>query len=144
MARWVGHASSAFAVGQVVVKHRRDEGGARVSITIPDHVDVTGQLQQGGQYRLLLSSVLGHTPSKTEAWIFGDKGTLAFITPNDAPKPYLRLAKKGGKLPWARLCDRSNKSRRLARGGGVRQRHTRPRGGDAHGLRYCYKIYGMD
>ena len=57
MARWVGHASSAFAVGQVVVKHRRDEGGARVSITIPDHVDVTGQLQQGGQYRLLLSSV---------------------------------------------------------------------------------------
>ena len=56
MARWVGHASSAFAVGQVVVKHRRDEGGARLSITIPDHVDVTGQLQQGGQYRLLLSS----------------------------------------------------------------------------------------
>jgi len=46
MARWVGHASSAFAVGQMVVKHRRDESGARVPITIPDHVDVTGQLQQ--------------------------------------------------------------------------------------------------
>ena len=44
MARWVGHASSAFAVGQVVVKHRKDESDARVPITIPDHVDVTSQL----------------------------------------------------------------------------------------------------
>jgi predicted dehydrogenase len=97
MARWVGHASSAFAVGQVVVKHRRDASGARVPITIPDHIDVTGQLQQGGQYRVLLSSVLGHTPSKTEAWIFGDKGTLAFITPNNA-EPYLQLGKKGSAM----------------------------------------------
>ncbi len=97
MARWVGHAASAFSVGQVVVKHRKDESGARVPITIPDHVDVTGQLQQGGQYRLLLSSVLGHTPNKAEAWIFGDKGTLAFITPNTG-EPYLQLGKKGGAL----------------------------------------------
>ena len=58
---------------------------------------VTGQLQWGGQYRLLLSLVLGHTPSKTEAWIFGDKGTLAFITPNNA-EPYLQLGKKGGAM----------------------------------------------
>lgn len=97
MVRWVGHAANAFAVGQVVVKHRRDTAGARVPITIPDHVDVTGQLQQGGQYRLLLSSVLGHAPSKTEAWIFGDKGTLAFITPNNG-EPYLQLGRKGGTL----------------------------------------------
>lgn len=97
MARWAGHAASAFAVGQVVVKHRKDESGARVPITIPDHVDVTGQLQQGGQYRLMLSSVLGHTPSKAEAWIFGDQGTLAFITPNNG-EPYLQLGKKGGAL----------------------------------------------
>jgi predicted dehydrogenase len=97
MARWVGHASSASALGQVVVKHRRDEAGARLPITIPDHVDVTGQLQQGGQYRLVLSSVIGHTPSKTEAWIFGDKGTLAFITPNSG-EPYLQLGKKGGAM----------------------------------------------
>src|SRR5258708_35364991 len=95
MARGRGHASSAFAVGQVVVKYRKNESGARVPITIPDHVDVTGQLQQGGQYRLMLSSVLGHTPNKVEAWIFGDKGTLAFITPNDG-EAYLRLGKKGG------------------------------------------------
>ena len=97
MARWVGHASSAFAVGQVAVKHRKDEAGARVPITIPDHVDVTGHLQQGGQYRLVLSSVIGHTPNKTEAWIFGDKGTLAFITPNNG-EPYLQLGQKGGAM----------------------------------------------
>lgn len=97
MARWVGHAGSAFAVGQVVVRHRRDESGARVPITIPDHIDVTGQLQQGGQYRLSLSSVLGHTPNKAEAWIFGDQGTLAFITPNSGD-PYLQLGQKGGAL----------------------------------------------
>jgi predicted dehydrogenase len=95
MARWVGHASSAFALGQVVVKHRRDEAGVRLPITIPDHVDVIGQLQQGGQYRLVLSSVIGHAPSKTEGWIFGDQGTLAFITPNSG-EPYLQLVKKGG------------------------------------------------
>ncbi len=89
-------AASAFCVGQVVVKHRKDESGARVGIAIPDHVDV-GHLQQGGQYRLLLSSVLGHTPNKTEGWIFGDKGTLAFITPNDG-EAYLRLGKKGGAM----------------------------------------------
>jgi hypothetical protein len=95
--RWVGHASSAFAIGQVVVKHRKDETGARVPITIPDHIDVTGHLQQGGQYRLVLSAVIGHTPSKTEAWIYGDKGTLAFITPNNG-EPYLQFGKKGGAM----------------------------------------------
>ena len=97
MARWVGHAASAFAVGQVVVKHRRDEAGARVAITIPDHVDVTGQLQQGGRHRRCSRRGIGHLPNKTEAWIFGDKGTLAFITPNDG-EAYLRLGKKGGAM----------------------------------------------
>jgi predicted dehydrogenase len=97
MARWVGHASSAFAVGQVVVKHRKDASGARVPITIPDHIDVTGHLQQGGQYRLTLTSVLGNTPNKTETWIYGDKGTLAFITPNDG-EAWLQLGKKGGAM----------------------------------------------
>jgi predicted dehydrogenase len=95
MMRWTGAAASAFAVGQVVVKHRRDASGARVPISIPDHVDVVGTLQQGGQYRLALSSVIGHAPNRTEAYIFGDKGTLGFITPLEG-EAYLTLAKKGG------------------------------------------------
>jgi predicted dehydrogenase len=97
MMRWVGPATSASAVGQVVVKHRKNEAGSRVPIGIPDHVDVIGHLQQGGQYRLAVSSVVGHAPNKTEAWIYGDKGTLAFITPNEGAA-YLQLAKKGGAL----------------------------------------------
>jgi predicted dehydrogenase len=97
MARWVGHASSAFATGQVVVKHRKDAAGGRVPITIPDHIDVTGHLQGGGQYRLALTSVLGHTPNRTETWIHGEKGTLAFITPNDGAA-YLQLGRQGGAM----------------------------------------------
>jgi predicted dehydrogenase len=97
MMRWVGHSVSAFAVGQVVVKHRKSDAGLRVPISIPDHIDVIGQLQQGGQYRLAVSTVVGHAPNKVEAWIFGDKGTLSFITPQDGA-PYLQLAKKGGAM----------------------------------------------
>lgn len=93
--RWVGPAASVFAVGQVVVKHRRDESGVRVPISIPDHIDVTGHLQQGGQYRLAMSSVIGHTPHRAEAWIFGDEGTLGFITPLDG-EPHLVIGRKGG------------------------------------------------
>ena len=95
--RWVGHAATVFAVGQVVVKHRRDASGARVPISIPDHIDVTGHLQQGGQYRLALSSVVGHAPNLGEVWIFGDKGTLAFITPRQG-EATLQLGRKGGEL----------------------------------------------
>ncbi|CAN0507437.1 unnamed protein product, partial [Phaeothamnion confervicola] len=50
---------------------------------------------QGGQYRLTLSSVIGHAPNRGEAYIFGDKGTLAFITPLQGDE-HLLLAKKGG------------------------------------------------
>lgn len=95
MMRWVGAASSVFAVGQVVVRHRRDASGARVPISIPDHIDVTGHLSQGGQYRLALSSVVGHTPNRSEVYIFGDKGTLAYITPLEGDG-YLLIARKGG------------------------------------------------
>lgn len=95
MVRWVGHAATAFAVGQVVVPHRRDASGRRVSISVPDHVDVIGRLQAGGQYRLTVSSVIGHAPAKSEAYIYGDKGTLAFIAPNQG-EPTLQIARKGG------------------------------------------------
>src|SRR5438477_6116542 len=95
MMRWVGQASTVFAVGQVVVPYRRDAAGRRVGIAIPDHIDVTGHLQQGGQYRLTVSSVIGHAPNRSEAYIYGDKGTLAYITPLQGDG-YLLLAKKGG------------------------------------------------
>jgi predicted dehydrogenase len=78
--RWVGPATSAYAVAQTVVRHRLDASGARVPMAIPDHVDVVGELQQGGQYRLAMSSVIGLAPARTEVYIFGSEGTLALIT----------------------------------------------------------------
>jgi len=95
MMRWVGAAASAFAVGQVVVRHRRDASGKRVPISVPDHIDVTGHLQQGGQYRLTVSSVLGHAPNRAEAYIWGEKGTLAYITPLEGDG-HLQIARRGG------------------------------------------------
>src|SRR5262249_11701308 len=92
MMRWVGAAASAFAVGQVVVPYRRDASGRRVGISIPDHIDVTGYLQQGGQYRLTVSSVIGHAPNRVAAYVYGDKGTLAYIQPNEG-EPNLLLGK---------------------------------------------------
>lgn len=93
--RWVGHAATVFAVGQVVVPHRKDALGRRVAVSIPDHIDVSGHLIQDGQYRIALSSVVGHAPVRAEALIFGDKGTLAYVAPLEG-EPYLQLARRGG------------------------------------------------
>lgn len=73
--RWVGPAATVNAVGQTVVKHRRDESGARVAMTIPDHVDVTCALELGGQLRLCVSSVIGHA-EPADVMIHGTEGTL--------------------------------------------------------------------
>ena len=73
--RWVGPAKSVQAVGQTVVKHRRDETGKRVAMTIPDHLDIIGELEQGGQMRFALSSAVGHMPG-IDIYICGTKGTI--------------------------------------------------------------------
>jgi predicted dehydrogenase len=80
--RWVGPAATVCAVGQAVVRHRRDGDGRRVAMTIPDHVDVTGRLEQGGQLRLCVSGVVGHTPAPDEVYIYGTEGTLR-VGPGD-------------------------------------------------------------
>jgi predicted dehydrogenase len=76
MMRWVGPARTIFAVGQTVVAHRRDDAGRRVAMQIPDHIDVVGRLEQGGQMRFNVSTVLGHAPAAAEVMIFGSEGTL--------------------------------------------------------------------
>jgi predicted dehydrogenase len=76
MMRWVGPAKTVHAVGQSVVAHRRDDAGRRVPMQIPDHIDVIGALEQGGQMRFSISSVSGHAPSNADVYIFGTEGTL--------------------------------------------------------------------
>lgn len=76
MMRWVGPAASVHAVGQSVVRHRLDEGGRRCAMLIPDHIDIIGELEQGGQMRFAVSSVVGLAPH-SEVYLFGTEGTLA-------------------------------------------------------------------
>jgi predicted dehydrogenase len=73
--RWVGPAASVSAVGQTVIAYRNDDSGARVPMTIPDHVDVIGALEQGGQMRFSVSSATGLAP-RSEVWIHGTEGTI--------------------------------------------------------------------
>lgn len=74
--RWVGPAATVQAVGQSVVAHRLDEQGRRTAMTIPDHIDIIGRLEQGGQMRLNITSVAGHAPAGPEVYVFGTEGTL--------------------------------------------------------------------
>ena len=75
MIRWVGRATKVMAMTQVYVPHRQDEGGKRVGITIPDHVDVICQLANGAQAHLSVSTVTGLSPGN-EVWLYGTDGTL--------------------------------------------------------------------
>lgn len=76
MMRWVGPASTVHAIGRAVVSHRKDDSGRRVAMTIPDHVDIIGEIEQGGQMRFSFSSVLGHASVPVEFNIFGTEGTI--------------------------------------------------------------------
>ncbi len=76
MMRWVGPAKSVYAVGQSVVPHRVNDAGSRVPMSIPDHLDTIGTLEQGGQMRFSISSVAGHAPSNADVYLFGTDGTL--------------------------------------------------------------------
>ena len=84
MMRWVGPAATVHAVGQTVVKHRKDETGRRVVMTLPDQVDILCRMEQGGQMRMSISTVLGLAPG-TETCLYGTEGTI-------------RLAEGDGKL----------------------------------------------
>ena len=80
--RWVGPAATVHALGQSVVKHRRDARGRRVAMTIPDHVDLLCRMEQGGQMRLTVSTVLGHAPG-TDVAVYGTEGTIRLAAGKD-------------------------------------------------------------
>lgn len=79
--RWVGPARSVQALGRQVVNHRRDPEGRRVTMTIPDHIDIIGELEQGGQLRLCVTTVAGHVPAPVDIIVFGTDGTLRLHQP---------------------------------------------------------------
>lgn len=83
--RWVGPMACVYASGQSVVAHRINETGHRVPMMIPDHLDIIGKMEQGGQMRLNVSTVLGHAPANTDVCIFGTNGTLRLHRANGEP-----------------------------------------------------------
>lgn len=73
--RWLGPARSVQAIGQNVVRHRVGDDGQRVAMTIPDHIDIIGEMEQGGQMRASVTSVSGLLPA-IDINICGTDGTL--------------------------------------------------------------------
>lgn len=55
--RWLGPATRVAARAQVVTSHRREEGGGIRALSIPDHLEVLGELACGASLNLRISSV---------------------------------------------------------------------------------------
>jgi predicted dehydrogenase len=75
MIRWVGPATRVMANTKVNVSQRRDEQGAAIPVSIPDHVDILADLASGAQANLRFSAVTGFSPGN-DVWIYGSEGTL--------------------------------------------------------------------
>jgi predicted dehydrogenase len=94
MMRWIGPMTNVYATGQAVVAHRTDDAGRRVPMTIPDHVDIMGKMEQGGQIRFNVSTVIGHAPASVDVCIFGTEGTLR-LHQSDADPMTLYAGQRG-------------------------------------------------
>ncbi len=80
MMRWVGPAESVTSLTRVHVKQRKDEGGNRRFVTIPDHVEILCEMYSGPVARLRFSTVTGLAPADG-VWLFGTEGTLHLEAP---------------------------------------------------------------
>jgi predicted dehydrogenase len=98
--RWVGPAATVQALGQVVVKKRRDDSGRLKSITIPDQIDILCRMACGGTMNMSVTTVSGMAPNM-EVWIYGTEGTLRLeaVDSGDPGAPGLKLsgARRGEK-----------------------------------------------
>ena len=83
--RWLGPARSVQAIGQNVVRHRVSDDGQRVAMSIPDHIDIIGEMEQGGQMRASITSVSGLLPA-IDINICGTDGTLTLSDTSGALK----------------------------------------------------------
>lgn len=73
--RWVGQAKTVMAVGQQVVKTRKDAEGQLHTINIPDHLNIIAEMVNGAQMSMLFSSATGLAEG-SGVWIYGTYGTL--------------------------------------------------------------------
>lgn len=73
--RWIGPVKNVTARGRIFVKERKNAGGKKHTIKIPDHLDVIADMECGALASMIFSAVTGHTPPP-EVWLFGSEGSL--------------------------------------------------------------------
>lgn len=76
--RWTAGVSSVMARTRVVVPLRRDaDTGQPRAATVPEHIEVIGDMPGGATFHLQLSSVTG-LATPPEVWLYGTEGTLRY------------------------------------------------------------------
>lgn len=73
--RWLGPGNRVMAMTRVHVPMRRDERGAMRAATIPDHVEVLCELENGAPVHMKFSETTGLSRGN-DIWIFGSEGTM--------------------------------------------------------------------
>lgn len=93
--RLVGTASSVSANAQIRVPHRRGWDGSRMTMTIPDQLDVIYTTGGGANVNLSVTTVSGTFVPPTEIWIYGSEGTIHIATSGLGNDPVVSGARKG-------------------------------------------------
>lgn len=75
MLRWLGPGNHVMAKTRVHVPTRRDEQGVLRKATIPDHLDVLYELENGAPVSMKFSETTGLSRGN-DTWIFGTEGTI--------------------------------------------------------------------
>jgi predicted dehydrogenase len=73
--RWLGAGDRVMAKTRIHVTTRRDEAGRQRSVTLPDHVEVLYELENGAPVHMKFSETTGLARGN-DIWIFGSEGTI--------------------------------------------------------------------
>lgn len=73
--RWVGTARTVSARTRIAVDRRPNDAGEIVTITVPDHVEIIGDLRNGATYHFRFTQACGAGPANG-VWLYGTEGTL--------------------------------------------------------------------
>ncbi|GLI26658.1 oxidoreductase [Agromyces rhizosphaerae] len=76
--RWTGAAARVMAMGRTVVDTRPGPDGEPIPVDVPDHVEVSAELEGGATLRVSLSQVTGGAPANA-IHLFGSEGTLRVV-----------------------------------------------------------------
>ena len=89
--RWIGEANTVSACAHTVVKTRKDNDGILRAIRIPDHIEVTANMDCGAIAHFTISRVCGFAGPPTMT-IYGSEGTIRFS------KDMLEAGKRGDSM----------------------------------------------